>query len=46
MIGDLTCPDPASRLSSQEALDKLGNMIYSRSQASLLIRPKVIRTEC
>ena len=46
VIDELTCSDPASRMSAQEALDKLGNMIHSRSPALLLIRPEVIRTEC
>jgi hypothetical protein len=45
VIGDLTCSDPASRMSADEALEKLGVVVYDKSPASLLLQPRVIQTE-
>ena len=43
MIGDLTCSDPASRMSADEALERLGGVVYDKPPASLLLH--IIRTE-
>ena len=44
VIGDLTCSDPKSRMSADEALKWLAGVVYDKLPASLILQPHVIRT--
>ena len=40
VIGDLTCSDPKSRMSADEALERLAGVVYDKSPASLVNQPQ------